>query len=334
MAYPHPIRLHGPWEWEVLRSNMPGEEVAAMQRRLHIPGDWGGVLGAAFQGQVRLRRWFHRPGKLEAHERAWLVCQGVDPGGTIRLNGEELGAAQGYAIPVEFHVTERLLARNNLEIDIDTYSIAGMQGLRPGREGLPGGLLGDIRLEIRAEYFVQGLSLYFDPRSTPPQAVLQGQVMGNRTADKFEIAARGPAGELVYGEVPLDKRFELRGPAEGIPAWKASPAVSGEQNRLAEVEVRLLRGGSRLWEGWYHTAIPAQDNASAQIVNRIDDKYLDDCDQGGQSVVQSIPWQWSGEVCPRLAHHPSIVAWAASNAPRQPADKRPAITFGRQWIYS
>jgi len=37
-------------------------------------------------------------------------------------------------------------------------------------------------------------------------------------------------------------------------------------------------------------------------------------DRLGLRIVQAVPAAWIDEVCPRLAHHPSIVAWAVPRA--------------------
>ncbi|HVC95444.1 MAG TPA: hypothetical protein VND64_17235 [Pirellulales bacterium] len=59
-------------------------------------------------------------------------------------------------------------------------------------------------------------------------------------------------------------------------------------------------------------------------------------DAAGCPVVQFMPLAWAHEVCPRLAHHPSIVAWTAPAAEIAVADQEQLtrIGFGRPWIAS
>jgi hypothetical protein len=51
-------------------------------------------------------------------------------------------------------------------------------------------------------------------------------------------------------------------------------------------------------------------------------------------VVQRLPAAWAERVAPRLAHHPSIVAFAFSpaDALRLPRDPSAATFLGRPWL--
>jgi hypothetical protein len=59
-------------------------------------------------------------------------------------------------------------------------------------------------------------------------------------------------------------------------------------------------------------------------------------DAAGCSVVQFMPLAWADEVCPRLAHHPSIVTWTApaSEIAQAQQEQLTSIGFGRLWIAS
>lgn len=153
MPYPHAIRLRGPWEFEVLkRANETSGETSGMRPvsgKTSLPCDWSETLGRDFRGRVRYRRRFNRPSGLDPHERVWLVVEGVDAFGAVALNGRQLGEARGYASPASFDVTELLQPGNELLLEVELpRESAGV--LRPGRENLPGGPIGEVRLEIRA----------------------------------------------------------------------------------------------------------------------------------------------------------------------------------------
>jgi hypothetical protein len=305
---------------------------------LRLPGDWGACLGNNFRGRVQLRRTFNAPSKLDSLERVWLVCEGVDPGGAVTLNGCRLGDPIGYAMPAEFEITRLLLPHNELMIEVDAAPVVGAAGVervplesivegsaqgtevpyfeqgqrtcieRPGREYLPGGIVGEIRLEIRTTQFIDGLALYFERTIGGLEAVLQGIVRGDPADEPLEIVATGPEGELMYGEAGRGAPFELRGPAAGIPDWSQIDPLAARV-RLAEVHIRLLRGGARLWETLRHAAAPAEPQEGLEVLTQIDEKRLLEYDLAGRSIVQAVPWNWMPVVCRRLAHHPSIAAW-------------------------
>ena len=61
-----------------------------------------------------------------------------------------LGPARPGREPTRFDVTGVLAERNELviEVELPPLSYADEQRLRPERAGLPGGLIGEVRLEI------------------------------------------------------------------------------------------------------------------------------------------------------------------------------------------
>lgn len=81
----------------------------------------------------------------------WLVLEGVDALGRVELNGEQLGETTLAAGPARFDVTERLQERNELtvEVELPVYaSVEAEMSVRGERIGQPGGLFGEVRLEI------------------------------------------------------------------------------------------------------------------------------------------------------------------------------------------
>ncbi len=156
----HVIRLRGPWECEPLARFEIGPdgafhlftEALPSAGRIQAPSDWGSILGNDFRGLARFTRQFNLPTNLDPSEQVWLVVEGVDYFGVVQLNQTALGRIVGYRQPVEFEMTRFLMQRNTLTIDVELPAqSAGVPPLdRPGREGLPGGLIGEVHLEIRS----------------------------------------------------------------------------------------------------------------------------------------------------------------------------------------
>ena len=141
----HSIRLRGPWECKPLERDGPGPLPSPC--RVTMPCDWGDSLGHEFRGLVRFRRWFNRPTGLEAHERVWIVVESVDATASVTLNGHPLGEIPLGATYCEFDITALLQPRNELLVEVGCPADAS---LRPTDRGnLPGGLIGEVGLEIR-----------------------------------------------------------------------------------------------------------------------------------------------------------------------------------------
>ena len=109
MSEPHRIRLRGPWEVVGLQPERPAT-------RMPLPCTWreGGWPG--FAGRASHIRQFGQPRTHGAGERVWLFIEAVVGRGVARLNGRELGAVDGL---FRVDVTDQLLARNQLEIDVE-----------------------------------------------------------------------------------------------------------------------------------------------------------------------------------------------------------------------
>jgi hypothetical protein len=157
----HVIRLRGPWEYEPLARvwieaggrRRESRESLPPPGRVQLPADWGLTLGAEFRGRVRYTRRFGLPTNLEPDEEVWLVVEGVDYFGAVTLNDRSLGDVTSYlGPPVEFNVTPLLGERNILTLDVElpAFESGAAPPVRPGREHLPGGPIGEVRLEIRS----------------------------------------------------------------------------------------------------------------------------------------------------------------------------------------
>jgi beta-galactosidase/beta-glucuronidase len=158
----HVIRLRGPWEFVPLAEfvePVTAESCRVVEStadlppagRLQMPGDWGASLGVAFRGRVEFRRRFGRPTGIDGGERVWLVCDGADAWAKLTLNGEPLGHVAGPAEAAEFDVTGLLRERNELAavVECPRRAADGACLDRGPRADLPGGLIGEVRLEIR-----------------------------------------------------------------------------------------------------------------------------------------------------------------------------------------
>ncbi|HVX09830.1 MAG TPA: hypothetical protein VHC22_01390 [Pirellulales bacterium] len=331
MPYPHRIRLRGPWQFETLaRYASAAQEGATAQGeppgagRTTVPSDWGDVLGADFRGVVRYARRFNPPASLDAHERLWLVVDGVDARGSVSLNGNQLGNVEGYAVQASFDITSLVAARNELQLDVELPVEASPGGapLRPGRETMPGGPVGEVWLEVRSEWFIDRLAIWSVADSLPA-FVAHGRLAGDAAGARLAVVISGCQRELAYIEATDGEDFEVSFQAGDFPKWTCLAP------QLAPVEVKLLSGGASVWQTQIETSFrAAQTNDALTYLARIlPEADYADFDRRGASIVQQVPLAWADKVCPRLAHHPAIVAWSVEAGEQLPA----AATCGRSW---
>jgi hypothetical protein len=401
MSYPHVIRLRGPWDFEPLvrfaatdtliepadpsspaprlRTATPtrtGESTKAQPPglpaagRAQLPADWGAELGQGFYGRVRYTRRFNRPTNLDPSERVWLVIDGVDARGDYAINGHKLGTIDGYALPSASDITSLLAPSNVLEIEIECRADSIP---RPGRAGLAGGPIGDVRLEIRADAHVEGLTIYCEP-GEPTQLCVRGEVKSNTPGERLSVVVTACEYEIAFAEAVAGETFALTAAADDWPSW---PDMLDEPV-LTPIEVRLLRGATAIWQTVVETAPPQADDANPRRAMLVyaragDFEWLDFVDEQAEvwqgllsrpgtiigvrailpeasykaldranvAVVQQVPRAWAPIICRRLAHHPSIIAWSAANDERTGQDAARASveqlnesTCGRPWIAS
>ena len=173
--YPHRIRLRGPWEMT------PAGE---LPRRLAFPATWADANLPTFAGRVAFERRFGYPGRIDAHERVWLVGAGVVGPAEIVLQGELLGTANGR---FAFDVTALLRERNALEVSLDVAA---------GRVGL----WDDIALEVRATAYLDGVVRVGNS--------IRGRVAG--TCDgKLEVYVLAAGRTCGYREVTAGAEFVI-----------------------------------------------------------------------------------------------------------------------------
>lgn len=330
MPYPHAIRLRGPWEFEVLenagadRSPAGNESAALPSGRATLPCDWSEALSARFRGKVRYRRRFNRPSGLDPHERVWLVVAGVDAFGAVALNGRELGPVRGYALPASFDVTDLIAPNNELRLDVELPPDVpgGAIALRPGRETLAGGPIGEVRLEIRAGAFIDRLAVWTTLKNAAIVLHVSGEIGGN-AAGPLAVVVNGAERELLYGEVEPGRSFHLFDSVEGLLT-----------DIPLNLQIKLLAGGVALWQCERTiAAIDIQRRSTSTLGQILAEAAYAELDRSGQFVVQAIPIDWADEVCPRLAHHRCIVAWSASAAEWAAAgdERLKRLAFGRPW---
>ena len=158
MPVVHTIRLRGPWHYEPISRTVlkpdgttepePGDVPAP--GIMYLPADWGEVLGTDFYGRVSFKRIFHRPSGILAGTEVYLRVRCVDALGVVLLNGSHLGYVRLDQGGVRFSITQHLVAQNRLCIEAElprcTSHSAPLERL--GREGLAGGVIGEVLLEI------------------------------------------------------------------------------------------------------------------------------------------------------------------------------------------
>ena len=136
MREPHVIRLRGPWEFMPL-ARWGEDATLSPPGKVTMPCDWSASLGRDFRGRVCYLRRFGQPGFVEPYEQMWITFNGIRGRATVSLNGQPLGEVEGDD-PGNFEVTGRLEFRNILEVIVE----------QPADAPEPGGLVGEVRLEI------------------------------------------------------------------------------------------------------------------------------------------------------------------------------------------
>ena len=152
----HTIRLRGPWQLEPLRRYVKcGDggydaetfELTSSDRR-QMPADWSETMGHDFLGVVRYSRKFNRATIL-AEDQVWLVVEPPRSRGLVRLNGKVLGDVRFCCEAGRFDITGLLEEQNRVDIEVEHPELDDEgNSSGDGSEFLPGGLVGEVRLEI------------------------------------------------------------------------------------------------------------------------------------------------------------------------------------------
>jgi hypothetical protein len=227
--YPHRIRLRGPWEYE--RLDRPRAEKRAARERSELRAGGANPTGdtplsgrvvlpcapgplAEMAGRLRFKRRFGYPGRIDAHERVWLIFSGVKAPVEIAVNGVALGRHSG---DVEVDVSNLLQPRNEVTADV----------VLDGNEGL----WDEAALEIRCTAYLRGVRV----------AVMSGRIhargevvgMAEGPLELYLIADRSPAG---YEQVPPAGRTH--------PFDLSTDALNPEGKPVAVVKIDLVQGAS------------------------------------------------------------------------------------------
>ena len=163
----HIIRLRGPWQltpvkrWDLQPDGTyrPADHGLPAAVKMTMPADWSAAFGADFFGRVAYRRVFHRPTGLDNGERVFLVVEAARSEACVTLKKALVGFVHAGETLGRFDITERLEDDNELEIFVDHPAVMLIEG-HPDFNALqsevgdpvrlpPGGLIGDVRLEIQ-----------------------------------------------------------------------------------------------------------------------------------------------------------------------------------------
>ena len=116
---------------------------------MHVPADWSDAFGPGFLGRVRYVRTFNSPPGLQFDERVWLVVEPQRSEARVVMLEETLGIVTADGPPQRFDVTHRLSPDNRLEIFVDHPPLVeGHSAVGDPASLPPGGLIGEVRLEI------------------------------------------------------------------------------------------------------------------------------------------------------------------------------------------
>ncbi len=198
--YPHRIRLRGPWEYEVL--DVPGGGAPRAGRVMLPCPRWDGP-----PGHVRFRRRFGYPGQIDAHERVWIVFDGLASPVRVSVNGTDLGM---HFVTAEVDVTQLLGSRNELTLE-NTDLACGK------------GLWDEAALEVRCTAYLRDVQV----QRVEGQIRARGEVVGTAEGplELYLVADRSPAGYARVDPAEGVQPFELRGVGtneEGKPVDRAT----------------------------------------------------------------------------------------------------------------
>jgi hypothetical protein len=219
--YPHRIRLRGPWQCEPL-ARLPNESNAPLPTpfQMTMPCRWrdGGLPD--FAGNVRFRRRFGYPGRIDDYERVWLTFAGIEGAAGIQLNGKFLGKLDKNSKSAEIDVTQLLRRRNELVVDVEA-------------EGHAGGLWGEVALEVRCSAYLRGVRFLQIAYGSMYRLEVSGEVVGTceRTLELYVIAGRSTVAYQTIEATPNGQAFQI-----------LSDPFPGDREKELPVRVDLVNG--------------------------------------------------------------------------------------------
>ncbi|HEX7447054.1 MAG TPA: hypothetical protein VF306_05890 [Pirellulales bacterium] len=346
---------------------------------------WLVIDGADPRADVYLNR--QSLGTVEGYALSaeWDISERIGPRNTLSLEIEQLDGgsqkqpfsptqpghrqgsapATGGALHSAFRTPHSALDEGSAPATVGQSKIQNRKSKisppRPGRVNLPGGPVGQVRLEIRSTAFIEDLSLWISVEESGTVLHCCGRIRGDSDAGPLYLVVGALERELLYENVAIGEPFEHTAEAGDMPVW-----APGKAGRLTTVEIKLLSGGEAVWQRQLDTAAiatasqctekPAPDVSfvSGDLVQQVD-KLLQQVDvrrpcvvmhqtlpeplyaafdRAGVAVLQTMPLEWSSAVCLRLAHHPSVSAWCLPpDSPQRPV--APSAPFlGRPWAFA
>ncbi len=154
MARSHAIRLRGPWKLEAIERDVRSGEHAASEplpaaATVPVPGDWSATLGGDFRGGHATRGTFNRPQtSMPANVCGWRSTA-LTRGRSRASTAGQVGHVAGHQAAARFDITPLLELHNILSIEVSLSAAAFHDAATRGdRAGQPGGLTGEVRLEM------------------------------------------------------------------------------------------------------------------------------------------------------------------------------------------
>jgi hypothetical protein len=152
----HTIRLRGPWQLEPIQRYVRCNDgryerstAPLLSVRAKMPADWTESLGDDFLGRVCYRRTFQKPTGLDRGERVWLVVEPPRSRCVVSFNDYVFGVVHYGSASRRFDITRYLNDHNRLDILVDHPALdEGGTAKDDSTSNMPGGLVGEVRLEI------------------------------------------------------------------------------------------------------------------------------------------------------------------------------------------
>jgi hypothetical protein len=217
------MRLRGPWECVPLAA-APGQALPP-PKRVVMPCTWAEARLAGRVVRARFTRRFGYPGRIDEHERVWLIGERLEGMADITLNGQEL--SRGHTGPFAYEVTSLLGQRNQLDVVIEA-------------EREDDGLSGDVALEIRCTAYLESMAASADRTGG---VMISGVVVGHADAP-LEIYVLADGSHVHYQNVQPS--------AAGTPLRVVIPP---RDPPLEHIRVELINVAT-IWYVWETTVLP------------------------------------------------------------------------------
>ncbi len=176
----------------------------------YLPGE-AELFGLA--GRVRFVRRFGYPGRIDSHERVWLVVDALAGQARLAVNKTDLGT---HSDSVEIDITPFLSPRNELTAEMIDFA--------PDK-----GLWNEAALEVRCSAYLRGVRV----NRAHGEIHATGEVVGTagEPLELYLVADRSP---VDYARVDLAcsvQPFALR-----------APAIHAEGQPVGRVKIELVQG--------------------------------------------------------------------------------------------